>query len=61
MLDLSLGDWRIWHEKVWVAIYLVLSDTWILEISFEKLENPHEEILYDKGWIPTRALHVYLG
>jgi hypothetical protein len=61
MLDLSLGDWRIWNEKVWAAIYIVLSDTWILEISFEKLKNPHDEILYDKAWIPTRAKYVYLG
>jgi hypothetical protein len=61
MLDLSLGDWHIWYEKVWAAIYLVLRDTWFLEISFEKLENPHDEILYDKAWILTGALHVYLG
>jgi hypothetical protein len=49
MLDLSLGDWQIWYEKVWAAIYVVLRDTWFLEISFEKLENPHDEVLYDKA------------
>ena len=32
MLDLSLGNWRIWYEKVWAAVYLVPSDTKVLEI-----------------------------
>jgi hypothetical protein len=36
MLDLSLGSWRIWYEKLWAAIYLDPSDTWILEIYFLK-------------------------
>ena len=36
MLDLSPGNWQIWYEKVWAAIYLVPSDTWILEIIFWK-------------------------
>jgi hypothetical protein len=36
MFDLSLGNWKIWYEKVWAIVYLVLSDTKVLEISFEK-------------------------
>jgi hypothetical protein len=39
MLDLSLGNWRIWYENVLAAIYLVPSDTKVLEISFEKHKN----------------------
>jgi hypothetical protein len=61
MLDLSLGNWHISYEKIWTVIYLILSDTWILKISFEKHKNPHDEILYDKTWILTRAKYVYLG
>ena len=36
MLDLSLGNWRIWYEKVWTTIYLVPSDTKVLKIYFLK-------------------------
>ena len=36
MLDLSVGNWWIRYENVWAAIYLVPSDTWILEIIFWK-------------------------
>ena len=57
MLDLSLGNWQIWNEKVWAVIYLVLSDTKILEISFENIKMLHDGFLYDKTWIPTRAKH----
>ena len=32
MLDLSLGNWWIWYEKVWAADYLVSSNTKVLEI-----------------------------
>ena len=32
MLDLSLGNWWIWYEKVWVAVYLIPSDSKVLEI-----------------------------
>ena len=60
MLDLRLGNWRIWYEKVWAAIYLVPSDTKILEISLENIKIQHDEFLYDKAWIPTRAKHLYI-
>ena len=67
MLDLSLGNWRIWYEKVWVTIYLVPSDTKVLEIYFFektqkcymisscmiKLEFPPEPyILFRLGKLP---------
>ena len=59
MLDLSLGNWRIWYEKVWAIVYLVPSDTKVLEIYLLKnVKMLHYEFLYDKAWIPTRALHV---
>ena len=62
MFNLSLGNWRIWYEKVWAAVYLVPSDTKVLEIYFLKnIKKSHDEILYDKAWIPIRAKHVYLG
>jgi hypothetical protein len=32
MFDLSLGNWGIWYEKIWATVYLVPSDTWVLEI-----------------------------
>jgi hypothetical protein len=52
MLDLSLGNWRIWFEKVWATIYLVPSDTKILEISFENTKMLHDEFLYGKFEFP---------
>ena len=59
MLDLSLGNWHIWYEKVWAVVYLVPSDTKVLEISLLKnIKMLHDEFLYDKAWIPTRAIHV---
>ena len=60
MLDLSLDNWRTWYEKVWAAVYLVSSDTKILDnLSFEKTQKMlHDEFLYDKTWIPTGAIHV---
>ena len=59
MLDLSLGNWRIWYEKAWAAIYLVPSDTKILEIYLLKnIKMLHDEFLYDKAWIPTKAKYV---
>jgi hypothetical protein len=36
MLDLSLGNWWIWYEKVWATVYLIPSDTKVLEIYFFK-------------------------
>jgi hypothetical protein len=49
MLDLSLGSWRVWYEKVWATVYLVLSDTRVLEIYFKKiLKLLHDEFLYDE-------------
>jgi hypothetical protein len=38
MLDLSLGDWGIWYEKVWAAIYLVPSNTKFWRFIFWKFE-----------------------
>jgi hypothetical protein len=58
MLDLSLGNWQIWYDKAWAVVYLILSDTKIMEIYL--LKNPkkcYDEFLYDKAWIPTRAIH----
>ena len=50
MLDLSLGSWRIWDEKVWAAVYHVPSDTRVLEIlSSENLKMLHGEFLYDES------------
>jgi hypothetical protein len=58
MLNLSLGIWRIWYEKVWATVYLVLSDTKFLEIYLLKnIKILHDKLLYDKAWIPTRAIH----
>ena len=39
MLDLSLGNWHIWYEKVWAAVYLVPSDTKVLEIYLLKTQK----------------------
>ena len=39
MLDLSLGNWRIWYEMVWVAVYLVPSDTKVTEIYLLKTQK----------------------
>ena len=39
MLDLSLGNWWIWYEKVWAVVYLVPSDTKVLEIYFLKTQK----------------------
>ena len=53
MLVLSLGNWWIWYEKVWGAIYLVLSDTKNLEISFDK----HKNAIW---WVPIwQSLNSY--
>jgi hypothetical protein len=58
MLDLSLGNWRIWYEKVWAAIYLIPSDAKFLDIyPLKNIKMLHDEFLYDKAWIPTRAKH----
>jgi hypothetical protein len=47
MLDLSLGNWWIWYEKVWAVVYLVPSVTKILEIYF--LENTKK--CYDESYM----------
>ena len=58
MLDLSLDNWRICYEKVWAAVYLVPSDTKVLEIYLLKnMKILQDELLYDKAWIPTKAIH----
>ena len=58
MLDLSLGNWQIWYEKVWVDVYLVPSDTKVLEIYLLKnIKILNDEFMYDKAWIPTNAIH----
>jgi hypothetical protein len=49
MLDLSLGDWWIWYKKLWATVYLVLSDTRVLEIYLSKYENLYDEFLYDES------------
>jgi hypothetical protein len=57
MLDLSLGSWRIWYEKVWAAIYLVPRDARILEnLSFEK-KLLHDEFMYDES---LNSYHNYI-
>jgi hypothetical protein len=53
MLDLSLGNWWIWFEKVWATIYLIPSDTKILEISFKNTKMLHDEFLYGKFEFPS--------
>jgi hypothetical protein len=57
MLDLSLSNWRIWYKKVWAAVYLVPSDTEVSEIYLLKKYKIHDELMYDKAWIPTRAIY----
>ena len=39
MLELSLGKWRIWYKKVWATVYLVPSDTKVLEIYLLKTQK----------------------
>ena len=36
MLDLSLDNWWICYEKVWAVVYLIPSDTKVLEIYLSK-------------------------
>jgi hypothetical protein len=57
MIDLSLSNWWIWYEIVWATVYLVPSDTKVLEIYLLKNMKIHAELLYDKAWIPTRAIY----
>jgi hypothetical protein len=60
MLDLSLGNWWIWYEKVWVIVYLVLSDTRFLEIYLLKnLKLPHDEFIYDESFNSYHN-HIYM-
>jgi hypothetical protein len=60
MLDLSLSDWWIWYEKVWATIYLVPSDTWVLEIYLLKnLKSPHDKFLYDESFNSYHS-HIYM-
>ena len=62
MLNLSLGNWRIWYEKVWAAIYLVPSDTKVLEIYLLKnIKILDDEILYDKLEFLPEPYMLYLG
>jgi hypothetical protein len=50
MLDLSLGSWWILYEKVWATVYLILSDTKVLEIYLLKnTKMLYDEFLYDKA------------
>jgi hypothetical protein len=61
MINLSLGSWRIWHGKVWAAIYLVPRDTIVLEnLSFEKLKLLHDEFLYDESFKFLPQLYIYM-
>ena len=54
MLDLSLGNWRIWYEKVWAAVYLIPSDTKVSEIYFLK---KHKNSTW---WVPVwQSLNSY--
>jgi hypothetical protein len=56
MIDLSIGYWQKWYEKVWATVYLVPSDTKVLESYLLKnTKILHDELLCDKAWIPTRA------
>ena len=60
MLDLSLGNWRIWYKKVRDTVYLVPSDTKVLEnYLLKNMKILHDELLYDKAWIPTRAYMIF--
>jgi hypothetical protein len=60
MFDLSLGDWWIWYEKVWVVVYLVPRETWVLEIYLLKnLKLPHDEFLYDESFNSYQN-HIYM-
>jgi hypothetical protein len=57
MSNLSLGNGRIWYKKVWAVVYLVPNDTRVLEIYLLKNKIFHDELLYDKAWVPTRAIY----
>jgi hypothetical protein len=71
LLNLSLGNGRIWYRKVWVAIilfleiclscyYLIPRDTWILEIYiFENIKLSHDEFLYDESFNSYHS-HIYM-
>jgi hypothetical protein len=60
MLDLSLGDWWIWYEKIWATVYLVPSDTRVLEVYLLKsLKLPHDEFLYDES-LNSYHSHIYM-
>jgi hypothetical protein len=60
MLDLSLGSWWVWYEKVWATVYLVLSDTRVLEIYLLKiLKLLHDEFLYDES-LNSYHNHIYM-
>jgi len=49
----------IWYDKVWAIVYIFPSDTKIQEIYLlKKHKNITYEFLYDKAWIPTRAILV---
>jgi hypothetical protein len=59
MLDLSLDSWQVWYEKVWATVYLVLSDTRVLEIYLLKiLKLLHDEFLYDES-LNSYHDHIY--
>ena len=50
------GVLQMWYEKVQAVVYLVPSDTRVSEIYLlKKIKILHDEFLYDKAWIPTRA------
>jgi hypothetical protein len=60
MLDLSLSSWRVWYEKVWATVYLVLSYTRVLEIYCLKiLKLLHDEFLYDES-LNSYHSHIYM-
>jgi hypothetical protein len=61
MLDLSLDSWQIWYVKVWATVYLVPTDTRVLEIlSFEKQNKMlYDEFLYDES-LNSYHSHMYM-
>jgi hypothetical protein len=62
MLDLGLGNWWIWYEKVWAAVYLVPSNTKVLEIYLLKNTKmlhdefpPEQYMLFRLGKLPLKC------
>jgi len=57
MFDLSLGNWWIWYEMVWVAIYLVPCKSRLQRLFFLKKWWSWWVPIW-QAWFPTAAIYV---